>query len=285
MTDSSPVTVPPDDDRLERYLLGLLDEPAQDAVEAQAFADPAVAAALDDVETTLVDAHVSATLSGERREAFNRALGERPRLQVRVRVARVLATRPQRMHAVRWWLPVLAAAAALILVVSAWLLRQGATPDPSPAQTSAGVDVTVPEAPAPDVRPSTPPAADAPRAALPAPVRSVFAVTLPVGVSRAADIVDIRVPPASTHLQIRVPVAPGDDFARYRVRLRGPGGRALGVADPAPLAPDRTVWLTVERASLTDGLYDVAVEGLDAQGTAEPLTLQQVRFSTDAPPR
>lgn len=292
MTDHASVPAPPDNDHLERYLLGLLDEPAQDAVEAQAFADPAVAAALDDVETTLVDAHVAGTLSSERRDDFNRALDRRPRLQARLRVARALAARPTATRVVRWWLPVLGAAAVLVIAGSVWLLQRAAPPEPTPTQTASVTDAPRDDVPRSDVArpdgvdaPLSDTPEDAPKAAPAPPIRSVFAVTLPVGVSRAADTVDIRVPSGSTHLQIRVPVAPGDEFVRYRVRLQGPGGRELGVAAPAPLAPDRTVWLTVERAALVDGLHEVSVEGLDAQGTSEPLTLQQVRIAIDAPRR
>jgi anti-sigma factor RsiW len=281
MTDHSPVTAPVNDDRLERYLLGLLDEPARDEVEAQAFGDPAVADALDDVETALVDAYVSGALSGGRREAFRRALATRPRLQVRVRVAHALGRREPRARVARWWLPVLGAAAALVLAASVWLLERAAPPEPAPAQTASVTDAPAADTPTPEA--AVPPPPDTPQATPRPPAGSVFAVTRPVGVSRAADIVDIRVPSGSTHLQVRVPIAPGDDFARYRVRLRGPGGREIGVADPAPLAPDRTVWLTVERGALADGLHEIAVEGLDAQGTAEPLTLQQVRVTTEAP--
>jgi len=176
----------------------------------------------------------------------------------------------------------LAAAAALVIAVSVWMLRRATPPEASPSQTAAvtdapSADTAAAEAPAPP-----PPPAPGPTPPL-APARSVFAVTLPIGVSRAADVLEVRVPSGSTHLQIRVPIASADDFARYRVRLRGPGGRELGGADPAPLAADRTVWLTVARQSVVDGLHEVAVEGLDAQGVAEPLTIQQVRVAIDPP--
>lgn len=280
MTDHSPVSAPENDDRLERYLLGLLDEPAREALEAEAFTDRSVADALDEAETTLVDAYVAGTLSEGWREAFHQALGNRPRLQARVQVARVLAHAAPRTQVRRRWLTVLAAAAALIVVASIWLLQRAVPPEPPPAQTTSVTDTPADSESLPDV--SVPPAPDEPKYAPAPPVRSVFAVTLPSGVSRAADIVDIDLPMGSTHLQLRVPIASGDDFERYRVRLRGPDNREAGVADPAPLAPDRTVWLTVPRHALADGLHDVAVEGLDAQGTAEPLTLQQVRIAVNA---
>lgn len=284
MTDHLPVTAPSDDDRLERYLLGLLDEPARDEVEAQAFADPTVAKALDEVETTLVDAYAAGTLSGERLEAFRRAVADRPRLQARLRVARALSQREPRARVARWWLPALGAAAALVIASSIWLLGRiappASLPAPVPAQTTSVDDAPPADALTPE--PVEPPAAGTPPVAPRAPTRSVFAVTLPIGVSRAADVAEIRVPAASTHLHLRVPIAPGDDFARYRVRLRGPDGRELGVADPALLAPDRTVSLTVAREALAAGLHEVAVEGLDARDTAEPLSLQQVRVTIDA---
>jgi hypothetical protein len=296
MTDQHAVAQPsPEDARLEAYVLALIDEATQDEVEARAFGDAETAAAIDEVETRLVDAYVAGDLSGERLEAFTRALGSRPRLQARVRMARALAARPSPARAGRWWLPLLAAAAVL-LIAGTWFVRQAMRPDGPPAQTAsdardatasdrtadadAGTATPAAESPAP-----SPTAAPRDSPALPRPASTLLAVTLPVGVSRAAEPFLVRVPASSTRVQVRIPIAPGDAFARYRVRMTDAGGRMLGVADPAPLSPDRTVSLTVERASLTDGLYEIAVEGLDAQGAVEPLTFQQVRITGVVPPQ
>jgi hypothetical protein len=284
MTDDPAVSSPPHGDtRLEQYVLGLLDEATQDAVEALAFGDAATAAAIDDVETRLVDAYVAGTLAGPQLDAFTRALASRPRLATRVRVARALLARPATTTpSSRWWLPILAAA-AVIIVAGLWFVRQGTRPVEPPTQTAAGprdtaASADTPQVPSPDAaRPD--PSSEPPRR----PARVLFAVTLPGGVARAADTFVIRLPGNATHVQVRVPVAEGDDFARYRVRMVDARGQGVGVADPAPLSPDRTVWLTVERAALTGGLFDVEVEGLDAHGNPEPLTLQQVRINTEGP--
>jgi hypothetical protein len=200
-----------------------------------------------------------------------------------VRVASALLARPAAAtRTSRWWLPVLAAA-AVILVAGVWFVRQGTRPVEPPMQTAEGPRdaagaADTPRVPSSDAaRPDT--ASEPPRR----PARVLFAVTLPGGVSRAADTFVIRLPGNATHVQVRVPVAEGDDFARYRVRMADARGRGVGMADPAPLSPDRTVWLTVERAALTDGLFEVEVEGFDARGNPEPLTLQQVRITTEAP--
>jgi hypothetical protein len=283
MTDDHSVPSPPHDAALlEQYVLGLLDDASADAVEAQAFSDAGLAAEIDEVETRLVDAYVAGTLAGPHREAFMHAVASRPRLASRVRVAHALLRRTAATpRTSRWWLPMLAAA-AVVLVAGVWFVRQSTRPVEAPTQTASGPRDTAGPSDAPAVqsrdavRPDTRPV---PR---PRPSRTVFAVTLPAGVSRAADTFVLRLPDTATHVQVRVPVAEGDDFARYRVRMVDARGREVGVADAAPLSPDRTVWLTVDRAALADGLFEIEVEGLDTRGDAEPLTLQQVRVTTSS---
>ena len=291
MTDDHPVPIPPHDvDRLERYLLGLLDEPACEAVEEDAFGNPDVALAIDEVETRLIDGYVTGTLAPAQRELVERALAVRPRLRERLQVARALASsRSTRVSGGGWWLP-LAAAAAVLVAAAVWNARTLTPHDQSAPQAQAEpgqdasmagqTDRTPPVGPAENetgVVPGTaapPPVPAAPRR----PVRVVFAVTLPIGVSRSAATTPVDVPSSATHVELRVPIAPGDDYTRYRLRVSDARGREIGGAT-VPLSASRTVSIVVERRVLPNGAYEVAVEGLDAQGGAEPLTFLQVRVA------
>ncbi|WP_291980814.1 hypothetical protein [Luteitalea sp.] len=282
---------PPDPSHLERYVLGLLDEPACEAIEEDAFGNPDVALAIDEAETRLIDRYVAGTLVPAQRASVERALAARPRLRERLQVARALASSPStRIAGGGWWLP-LAAAAAILVAAGVWNARtltpqdevapqaqaepgQGASapdhPDHPVETPPVGTEPGVPPAPAPP-----PPVAVAPRQ----PVRSVFAVTLPVGVSRSAAPTPVDVQSSATHVELRVPVAPGDDYPRYRLSVSDARGREIGAATVPTLSASRTVSIVVERRVLPDGAYDVAVEGLDAQGTPEPLAFLQVRVT------
>lgn len=288
MTEQDPVpSLPLDAVRLERYVLGLLEEVDCEIVEARAFADPAVAAAIDLVETDLADAHVAGVLTGERGTAFARALAERPRLRARVATARALAARRPATTIPRWWLPMLAAASVLV-VAGVWMLRQvtphpGGSPvsasrevDPAPAPAGgvpASPDLTVARAPEP-----SPPLNDAEAPAVPrAPV--TFAVLLPVGGTRATAPTEVTIPASATRVALRVPVAPGDDFAYFRLRLRDATGRLVQEATAARLPRDRVLQVVVDRAALADGTYDVELEGRPEGGPFEPLAFLQIRLT------
>jgi len=287
MTDDHPVPLPPHDvDRLQRYLLGLLDEPACEAVEDEAFENTDVALAIDEAETRLVDGYVTGTLAPAQRALVEQALAVRPRLRERLRVARALAASPStRVSGGGWWLP-LAAAAAVLVAAAVWNARTLTPHDESAPQAQAEPrrDASVPEQPGetPGTEPGVPPAPAPPPPVTVAPrqpVRSVFAVILPVGVSRTAAPTPVDVPSSATHVELRVPIAPGDDYPRYRLRVSDARGREIGAATVPTLSAARTVSIVVERRVLPDGAYDVAVEGLDAQGTAEPLSFLQVRVA------
>ncbi len=84
---------------------------------------------------------------------------------------------------------------------------------------------------------------------------------------------------SSTHVELRVPIAEGDDFPRYRLRVSDARGQEVATVSRSALSAGRTVSIPVERRVLVDGTYDVAVEGLDGQGTPEPLAFLQVRVT------
>lgn len=290
MTDHRVPPPPPDPSHLERYVLGLLDEPACEAIEDDAFGNPDVALAIDEAETRLVDAYVAGSLAPERQQAVERALARRPRLRERLHVARALAQGGTRARSRRWWLP-LTAAAAVLVGVALWNARslppyvesptlvqaepRAGTSPPDQPVGPAQVGPAGPDTGATTGAPAAPAGTDAPRR----PPRSLFAVTLPAGVSRSAAPTPVDVPPSSTHVELRVPIAEGDDFPRYRLRVSDARGQEVATASPTALLAGRTVSIAVERRVLVDGTYDVAVEGLDGQGTPEPLAFLQVRVT------
>ncbi len=289
MTDERRVShVPPDAERLERYVLGLLDEGGLEEIESRAFSEPGLATAIDEVETELVDAYAAGTLAWERREAFARALAARPRLRARVDVARRLATHraPDASRSV-WWLPLLATAAVLVLA-GMWLMRE-TSPEPSadapqhaeqqPVEPEPELELLPLPTPGSDAVTGPPPDASASPDATRRP-RTTFAMVLPSGTTRAAAATDVPVPASATHVLLRMPVAEGDDFPSYRLRLVTPSGATVEERVANVLARDRMLPIVVGRSVLPDGPYDVVLDGLGANGVAEPLAFIQILVVT-----
>ncbi|MCC6162175.1 MAG: hypothetical protein IT182_02380 [Acidobacteria bacterium] len=276
------------DDRFRQYVLGQLDEAGVDDVEVRAFDDPDVAAAIDEIETDMVDDYVAGTLREADRHAFEHALTTRPRLRARVDVARALAARRASAPRRAWWRPALATA-ALLALGGVWLLiggtRHAVTPEPVPSVAES--TQTAPATPEgddgaathPAGQANTPGAGSAPTTPAP-PARVVFAVQLPMGTTRGAVPTTATVPARATHVLLRVPIAEGDDYASYRVRVIGEGGAVAHDQTATTLAPDRTLALVIERTALPDALYDVSLEGIDATGIVEPLAFLQVRLTS-----
>ncbi len=292
MTDPRPVPLPTHDtDHLQRYVLGVLDEPACELIEHDAFGNPDVALSIDAAETLLIDGYVAGTLAPTQKALVERALAVRPRLRERLQVARALASsRGTRVSARGWWLA-LATAAAVLVATALWSARSVTPHDESvsQAQLDPGQRAVVPDqaSPTPPVTSSpsgtslpgahaTPPAeaTEAPR-----PLRSVFAVTLPAGVSRRSEARTMLVPSSATHVELVVPIAAGDDFPRYQLRVRDARGREIGMATAAAPRSSRTISVVIARGVLVDGAYEVTVEGLSAQGLAEPLAYLDVRVA------
>ena len=83
---------------LTRYLLGDLAEDEQVRVEDRAFMDPEYMAALEAVETDLIDAYVQGELATAERNAFERKFlvspGRRSKVEFALALARVVAEAP-----------------------------------------------------------------------------------------------------------------------------------------------------------------------------------------------
>ena len=290
MTDPSPVPGhTADDDRCERYVLGQLTDRERDDLEALAVADVEVAAAIDEAETTLADAFVSGSLEANRRAEFQTAMEERPRLRARVAAARTLAaSAPSRRT--RWW-AAMAAAAILIVATAMWLSRpRPAGGDASPSQarssetgpSSGSPAPSQPVVPAPSpAGPSSEPLPEAtpPRAVPPRPV--VYALTLPTGTLRAADVPVFRVPSEASVIRVTATVADGDDHPRFRLTLRPTSGAAAAVSVDGVIPESRRLTVDVERRRLPNGLYDVELYGLADSDTPAPLALLQIRLSPE----
>ncbi len=299
MTDPARVpTSPPTQDLLEQYVLGLLDEPACEAIEARAFGDADVAASIDEVETDLVDDWTAGRLDGPTREAFARALQHRARLRARVDAARALGrglgglgrvdaggsgASPRRRVS---WIVGLATAAALLVSVAAWLARSpAARPDETLQTPQALARAAEPREPSgarePTTAQSSPTARPSPA---PAP-RVVFAVRLPPGTTRASAVTPVRIPRAATHVDLKLAVAVGDDFQRYTITVTDSTGRVVGSVGRAALPPDRTVGLVLTREALRDGLHEVRLAGRSNGATEELLAVVQVSVTSDPQPR
>jgi hypothetical protein len=266
------------------YLLARLDEDRLEEAEARLLGDEEFARDLELAETDLVDDYVAGRLSDDDRVRVEELLAERPRLRERVTFARALAERAAGHGRASWRRPValLAMAAALALVSTgawwAWYARGSRTPDSVAAGVRPG-----PPAPSPGVEPGAsggaPPAVPAsapsppsvePSPVSPAPPPSVFAVLLATDVTRGGGPLVVRVPPATARVLFRVPIAEGDDYARYRLTLRGASDRVVARADGLRATRQRELRLTVAAADLPPRA-ELHVEGVDEAGRAVDL--------------
>jgi hypothetical protein len=269
-------------ERIRAYLLDELDEAGVSEAEEHLLTDPDFAAEVGAVETDLIDDYVSGRLGDGDRRMVEALLPERPRLCERVAFASALSPRngPRALSSWRRHAPWLAMVASVTLVTAAaWWAWQGdlrRTRQTTSAGAHTSSPVLQPPAPgAPDVpSPAAPPSPGRQPGGEPAPVLPVsprvFAVRLPLGVTRGAEPAPVDVPPGTAHVLFRVPLAEGDEFPMYRLTLRNASERVVVQADRLRPALQRELQLTVN-ANALPARAELHVEGLDERGRATDL--------------
>ena len=248
-------SMPPrlDDEGLRRYLLGLLPEPEAEALEQDSLASPEVLDRVRAVEHDLLDDYAAGRLGAEDVARFESRYLASPRLRDRVTAARALRlaapaetpTVPAR-RPVRWW-PVLAVAAALVLVVVVPVLRRPARGPEVVTRPSPSAPTSLAES-APLASPLTP--------SVPAITRVVFAVS------------PLRLRGQDGPTELRVP----KDAGLVALELEGDADGLAGTSLEATLSTveGRRVWrgqarrvLTPSRPSLV-AVAEVPAEALPA---------------------
>lgn len=250
---SQPQEPRPDDNELERYVLGLLSPPRRDRIDEDSIVDDEVAARLRTVEDDLISAYLRGTLEKDRRDQFesyfmssvlrrrnvefsaallravdkaaNEVDSDAPRAAVGYPADEIIAVRP------RFRLD-LAAIAVLVLAASAALLLL-ATRDNAPRQAdtrSVTADAPTAKTPVGDAARSQEPAsAETPLSEAPAkPARRrpeselpTVALVLVPQTRSLAPVPALTIQPGTERAQFELQLE-SNDFVRYQVALRDP---------------------------------------------------------------
>jgi hypothetical protein len=279
-----------DDERLIGYLLGQVDPEEQARIEERYFGDPGFHDELAAAERDLIDRYVRGELKDP--QPFEERYLSSPRRRQRVEFARALMrsldasaartqpdlvdrvsrapvlqmVRPRRLS-VRSWLPVAAAAAAVLL--AAWVFVNWPPPD--------GSDQNAPEAPrqATGEPPAqTVPAPDA-RPAPPSPgARSTPIATLMLAPSltREGGVTPTLVIGRDAVPQLQLALEPGD-YRTYRGVLRTADGAEVWRIDglrPVSTADGQALVVSLPLGLLRDDDYTITISGVAADGEVEP---------------
>jgi hypothetical protein len=241
------------DAELRAYLLGQAPEAAATRLEERLIEDEGVFAALRVAEDDLFDDYVRGRLSLEDRARFaDRYRGEPKRLAF----ARALARRTAPPALRGYWMP-MALAATVVIAFGALLLTRV---PPATQVTSA------------------PPASE------PAvPATTTIVATLVLGTTRSAGAVpEILVPASAAFVELRVRLNPADRYPQYAAELRSSANevawQAGGLAAVAD-AGELVVAVRVPAAGLTQGLYELAIQGAGPNRVPEMLGFVTVQVS------
>ncbi|HYJ87468.1 MAG TPA: hypothetical protein VEW46_15515 [Pyrinomonadaceae bacterium] len=297
---------------LKKFLVGQLSEDEQAAVEDRIISDDDFFERLLVIEDEMIDAYTGGELSAGERKLFEAHFHSAPHNLERLEFANTLRqflverqSESNRVGAQSWWRmfpdfrfnrPV-AWATAMVLVAVAfgaiWIFISRTRIDegnqrvlnqpspPGPAQVvpqkdnvtepdKALVTPTPPSVPSPSLQKnSTEPAR---------PVTATFILT--PGLSRdAGSARDLIISPATTQIQLRLPLEQGTsaDFKNYRVLLSLADGEPVwsGVAKPAG---DRTLGVNLPARLFQRGDYVLELKGVAAAGNSESVAEYSFRI-------
>jgi hypothetical protein len=292
----------PDDPALVRYLIGQASEEETERLDEQSVVDERFAVRLRAVEHDLVDAYVGGELVGETLEAFKAQYLSSPSGLAAVDFARALraqpAAAPRRVvtpavaawHGPRW----LAAAAALLVAATAWLLidnlrlrsrladarseqavvaeRARQLEDTLQRQQSAASTTAQELARAREAL-----AAAVARTGTDRPVdrgNGLLALALTPAMRGGGTVPSLQIPHGTKSVVLRLQLT-ALDFAHYEVALHKAGAeraswRSGRVARPSA-ADKNALPVTVRTSLLQPGAYTLELTGIPARGEAEPL--------------
>lgn len=268
-------------DRARRYLLGLLSEQEQAAIEKEYLVDQDAADRVAAAEDELIEDHLAGRLSGRERDRFEQGYLSTPHHRVRVETVRRLLARAntaapaaapaassqppttatvvefsrRERRGQTWftqWMPKLALAASLIiLAATAWLFVSRRTGD-SPEHAS---------------RPTAQPSGVAPEST-PRSASTLLALRLsPVAVRGAADNPSVTIPLGTDQLSLRLESDGGGlRLSPTRVSIQTVIGTEIwqGTVARTPDLPSGTAaQVDVPATSLTTDDYIVTLYGTD----------------------
>jgi hypothetical protein len=227
------------------YLLGALDEPHADRLEARYIGD---AVLLDEVraeEEALVDDYLADRLTAVDRARFESSYLASPVHRDRVAMARTLADRlaaaapgPVAGPAFYGWM----AMAAAVVLASLWLVARPASEtrrvQGSPSQPAPLPPALVAPAPAPTPTPA-PSSPTQPR------LREVFAITISPIAARGGAEPQLYRPPAGLELSVRLEGSPEPGDRTYTAELQTPEGQVVwrGRFRPAAAGTGLLTWI------------------------------------------
>ncbi len=298
----------PDEQLLARYLLGDLPEDEQTRLEDRAFSEPEYLLTLQAIEKDLIDEYVRGELTGSEQRKFEEYFLASDGRRRKVEFARALAQVSAEYSAAAGraanasprsaWesLPALlrrrnlalrfsfAALVLLLLVAGLWIIRERRqsqteqarnppTPKISPP-VQVNKEVPTPEEFAHNVATPTP-AANKPIAS-PEESRAVIASLLLLpGTSRGSENPpQLFIPAAATSAQLRIAIESGEPYKHFRVELRSSAGKPISTHANLQANPSRTgriiSWI-IPANLLEDGLYELALSGVNEQGQLEAI--------------
>ena len=264
-----------DDERVRRYLLGLLSEAEAEALEESYFADADIQARVRGVEDDLLDDYAAGRLSEADRRIVERVYTATPARRARLVAARALARRMGSPAGSRpGWASLAAIAAGLALVV---IVLQAWPPSPSPVDSvsvsptaspsSAGSPAVPSLAPSAAVSVPSPPAAPIRTLALalaPGRLRGETA-TRELRIAKGIDEVAFELegdastlPPAPASLRALIETVEGEEIWRGDAHRARPGDRPslLALARvPAPRLRPGDYFLTLDDVRSGQTLY------------------------------
>jgi hypothetical protein len=290
-----------DDQKLESFLLDELSSSEREEIEQRIFADDAIFARVEDIETDLIDAYVRGALAPDRRVRFEQFMQTNPSTQEKVFFARLLQKRlaanvlPFRK---RYGFVIKGALAAILVVVviggPAMLKKVRSRTPVSPAAIATVVDATQVspavqpqeteslDATATDSagtteipmvaasRPTTPPMVEEAPASTVEAARVVTFILSTLTV-RSGGLSELALDDGIDVVTIRLPLET-IAYQGYNVDLRDAAGRSIWTAlrlSPSTVEGAPLVSLDVPAKAFAAGRHELVLAGIAGSGTEE----------------
>lgn len=291
-----------DDQKLVSFLLDELSSSEREEIEQRIFADDAIFARVEDVETDLIDAYVRGDLAPDVQVRLERFLQSNPSAQEKVILARLLRDRLAAGNVVpfrqRYGFAIKGALAAILVVVviggPSMLKKAKARTPASPASLATVVeapgsradtstDAISPDATATDsagttetpmvaVKRTTVPPPRIDRVPAP-PVEAARAVTLVLSALtvRSGGMSELVLEDDVDLVTIHLPLE-RDEYQAYNVDVRNTSGRSVWTALRLPITTVEggpAVSLDVPATAFAAGRHELVLAGVAGSGTEE----------------
>lgn len=280
-------------DRAVAYLLGELTGRELESFEERVFTEPNAADEVEAAEHDLIDAHLRGELDAAQTSAFERVYLGSPSRRNKVKAATIMRERlfvdaPKQAEVQsesRWafWqifrTPLFAAAAVLIgaVALAGWFLlaRSGSPPAIADRYPEVPEITNIASVPDPGVSPQTDNGnkleipkreKDPPQ---PSALPKVFAATL-FPATRGSERPTLAIPKNAAGVVVRLVHDNQKEFEKYRVVVRDGSGRIV-ISRDMPARSGRTIAVALKPSRITDGNYEAALLGINANERGEEL--------------